>query len=328
MIKTIPVKQLEVGMYVNLPMSWLSHSFIKNKFLITSRTQIDKIIQSSLKEIKIDTSLGKDVDDDVIPDEPAPAVPETLQKSVTDSLREMIRDPNLPPEKKARAVQHYSQEMMKNLLEAPTAENIGEVMTTISEVVDLIVTDDKTNNYLLDITTHDFATYTHSVNVGIISISLAKALYRQSDGHDMHALGSGFFLHDLGKTRIDLSIINKQGKLDDQEWKEMRQHPDHGFQILTETDKLNKESRIIVLQHHERYDGSGYPLGITGDDIHPYGRICSIADVYDALTSIRPYKPQMPTFQALRIMQKEMLHHFHRDFFERFVLMLASAIKT
>jgi HD-GYP domain-containing protein (c-di-GMP phosphodiesterase class II) len=328
MIKTISVNKLEVGMYVNLPTSWMSHSFIKNKFLITSRGQIDKIIQSSLKEVKIDTSLGKDLIDDAIAAEHLPTVPETVQKVVPEGLREMIRDPNLAPEKKSRAVQQYSKEMMKNLLESPTAENIGEVMTTISEIVDLIVTDDETNNYLLNITSHDFATYTHSVNVGILSISLTKALYRQSDGHDMHALGAGFFLHDLGKTRIDLSIINKPGKLNDQEWKEMRQHPDHGFKILTETDKLNKESRIIVLQHHERNDGSGYPLGIKGDDIHPYGRICSVADVYEALTSIRPYKPQMPPFEALRIMQKEMLHHFHRDVFERFVLLLAAAVKT
>ncbi|MCX5827464.1 MAG: HD-GYP domain-containing protein [Deltaproteobacteria bacterium] len=315
-------------MYINLPTSWMSHSFIKNKFLITSRSQIDKIIQSSLKEIKIDTSLGKDLIDEVIADEPSPSVPETVQKVVPEGLREMIRDPKLASDKKAQAVQHYSQDMMKNLLESPTAENIGAVMTTVSEIVDLIVTDDDTNHYLLNITSHDFATYTHSVNVGILSISLAKALYRKSDNHDMHALGSGFFLHDLGKTRIDQSIINKPGKLTEQEWNEMRGHPNHGFEILTETDKLNKESRIIVLQHHERNDGSGYPLGIKGDDIHPYGRICSVADVYDALTSIRPYKPKIPPFEALRIMQKEMLHHFHRDVFERFVLLLAAAEKT
>ena len=328
MIKTIPANKLELGMYVNLPMSWLSHSFIKNNFLITSRSQIDKIIKSSLKEVKIDTSLGKDLTEEDITDEPSPSVPETVQKVVPEGLREVIRDPNLSPEKKARAVRQYSQEMMKNLMESPSAENIGEVMTAISDIVDLIVTDDETNNYLLNITSHDFATYTHSVNVGILSISLAKALYGQSDSHDMHALGAGFFLHDLGKVRVNLSIINKPGKLNDQEWQEMRQHPDHGFEILRETDKLDKESRIIVLQHHERDDGSGYPLGVKGTDIHPYGRICSIADVYDALTSIRPYKPQMPPFEALRIMQKEMLHHFHRDVFERFVRLLAAAVKT
>ena len=324
MIKTVSVNALQLGMYVNLPLSWMSHSFIKNKFLITSRKQIDKIIQSGLKEIKIDTSLGKDLIDEAIVAEHLPAVPETVQKVVPEGLREMIRDPKLSRKKKAMAVQHYSQEMMKNLLESPSAENIGAVMTTISEIVDLIITDDETSSYMLNITSHDFATYTHSVNVGILSISLAKVLYRHSDGHDMHALGAGFFLHDLGKVRIDQSIINKPGKLTEQEWKEMRQHPDHGFEILSETDKLNKESRIIVLQHHERNDGSGYPLGIKGDDIHPYGRICSVADVYDALTSIRPYKPKMIPFEALRLMQKEMLYHFHRDVFDRFVLLLAS----
>jgi len=328
MIKTVSVNALKVGMYVKLPLSWMSHSFIKNKFLITSRSQIDKIIQSSLKEIKIDTSLGKDLIDDAIAAEHLPAVPETVQKVIPEGLREAIRDPKIPRGKKALAVQHYSQEMMKNLMKSPSVENIGAVITTIFDIVDLIMTDDETSIYMLSITSHDFATYTHSVNVGILSMCLAKVLYRHSDGHDMHALGAGFFLHDLGKVRIDQSIINKPGKLNEQEWKTMKKHPDLGVEILRETDKLNKESSIIVLQHHERNDGSGYPLGIKGDDIHPYGRICSLADVFDALTSIRPYRQKMVPLDAVRLMHKEMLHHFQRDLFERFVQLFLRLEKT
>ena len=321
MIKTISTNKLEVGMYVNLPLSWMSHSFIKNKFLITSRSQIDNIIDSGLKDVKIDTTLGNDLDSDL-------SVSSTSQDKFSIILSETIHNPGISPEKKAKAVQHYSKVIMKNLLDNPSAENIGKATAAVSEIVDLIVTDNKTNFHLLNITTHDYNTYVHSVNVGILSVSLAKVLYRHSDGHDMHALGAGFFLHDLGKVRIDHSIINKPGKLTDQECKEMRRHPDLGFQILDETDKLSKESNIIVLQHHERNDGSGYPAGLKGGDIHPYGRICSVADVYDALISVRPYKPRMSPFEALRIMQKEMLHHFHRDVFERFVLMLSSPEKT
>jgi len=307
-------------MYINLPLSWMSHSFIKNKFLITSQKQIDKIIESGLKDVDIDTNLGNDVGS-------ISSASSTAQDQFSIILTEMISDPNVAPEKKAKAVQHYSKVIMRNLLENPSAENIGKVITTVSEIVDLIVTDNKTNLHLLNITTHDYNTYVHSVNVGILSVSLAKVLYCHSDGHDMHALGAGFFLHDLGKVRIDQSIITKPGKLTDQEWIDMRRHPDFGFQILNETEKLSKESSIIVLQHHERNDGSGYPAGLKGQDIHPYGRICSIADVYDALTSIRPYKPRIAPFEALRIMQKEMIHHFQRDLFERFVLMLSSSEK-
>lgn len=328
MIKTVSVNALQLEMYVNLPMSWMSHSFIKNKFLITSRKQIEKIIQSGLKEIKIDTSLGKDLIDDTIAAEHLHAVPDTVQKVVPEGMREMIRDPDISPGKKAIAVQHHSQEMMKSLLKSPSAENIGAVMTMVSEIVDLIVTDDETSLYMLNITSHDFATYTHSVNVGILSIYLAKVLYRHSDGHDMHAMGTGFFLHDLGKVRIDQSIINKPGKCNEQEWQEMQKHPDLGVEILRETDKLNKESQIIVLQHHERNDGSGYPLGIKNEDIHPYGRICSLADIFDALTSIRPYKPKIAPLDAVRLMQKEMFHHFHRDLFERFVQLFVRLEKT
>jgi hypothetical protein len=138
MIKTVSVNALQVGMYVNLQLSWMSHSFIKNKFLITSGGQIDKIIKSGLKEIQIDTSLGKDLIDDATAAEHLRSVPQIVQPVVPAGLREVIRDHILPQEKKAVAIQHHSQEMMKNLLKAPSAENIGAVTTTISEIVDLI----------------------------------------------------------------------------------------------------------------------------------------------------------------------------------------------
>jgi hypothetical protein len=99
----------------------------------------------------------------------------------------------------------------------------------------------------------------------------------------MHELGAGFFLHDLGKVEVDASIINKPGKLTEEEMSRMRQHPHMGYKLLYETNELTHECKKIVLQHHERYDGKGYPNGLQGNDIHLYGRICSIADVFDAL---------------------------------------------
>ena len=105
----------------------------------------------------------------------------------------------------------------------------------------------------------------------------------------MHELGAGFFLHDLGKVKIDTAIINKPGKLTAEEMRQMRRHPNLGFTILSKTKQLSEECKLIVLQHHERNDGTGYPNGLRGDAIHIYCRLCSLADVYDALTSVRPY---------------------------------------
>jgi HD-GYP domain-containing protein (c-di-GMP phosphodiesterase class II) len=137
----------------------------------------------------------------------------------------------------------------------------------------------------------------------------------------MHELAAGFFLHDIGKVRVDPSIINKPGRLTDEEMKQMRTHAYAGYEILSETKQLSEESKIIVLQHHERFDGTGYPFSLKGDEIHMYGRICSIADVYDALTSERSYKQKLGTFEALKVMKKEMINHFQKELFENFVLL-------
>jgi HD-GYP domain-containing protein (c-di-GMP phosphodiesterase class II) len=151
----------------------------------------------------------------------------------------------------------------------------------------MVFSQDDTSHYLLRITSHDFYTYTHSVNVGIFGIMLAKQLFRRSNAHNMHELGAGFFLHDLGKIRIDPAIINKPGRLTDEEMEEMKKHPNFSYKILKETNQLSEECGIIAMQHHEREDGSGYPRGLKGDQIHTYGRVCCLADVYDALTAER-----------------------------------------
>ena len=155
----------------------------------------------------------------------------------------------------------------------------------------------------------------------MLAVSLAKTLFAKSDHHDMHALGAGFFLHDIGKVYINEAIINKPGKLTEEEMNQMRKHPSLGFELLNETKQISDESRMVVLQHHERANGTGYPQKMRGDEIHIYGRICSVADVFDALVSKRPYKKKLGPFEALNVMKNEMLDHFHKDIFEKFVLL-------
>jgi HD-GYP domain-containing protein (c-di-GMP phosphodiesterase class II) len=188
-------------------------------------------------------------------------------------------------------------------------------------VTDLILSEDETASNMLRITSHDYYTYTHSVNVGVTAIILAKELFRTSDNHNLHELGAGFFLHDLGKVNIDPAIINKPGRLTDAEMGQMRTHPYKGYKILQEADALSDECRHIVLEHHERHDGAGYPKGMKGDEIHLYGRICAVADVFDALTAERSYKQALGRYEALKLMKEQMLAHFHKDVFDAFVLL-------
>ncbi|UCH63711.1 MAG: HD-GYP domain-containing protein [Fidelibacterota bacterium] len=348
MIKKVKTEDLKVGMYVMLGQSWLRHSFMKPNFKITSEKQIKKILNDGIKEAKVDTSksevieerdlfrdvLGsRDEDTGRIQEEvPRPdsqtgtKIPLPAEKEfnpidqISEELHETIKNTSIPPQTKAKAVYNHSLKMMTNVLEDPRAGSIESSKKMVYDIVDHILADDETAECMALITSHDYYTYTHSVNVGMLSVLLAKSLFKGSYDHNMRELGAGFFLHDLGKCDIPNDLINKPGQLTNEEWQLMRNHPQKGNSILVDTDQLTLECGLIVMQHHEREDGSGYPFGLSKDEIHPYARICSIADVYDALTSTRAYKKKMPTFEALRIMKEEMIQFFNREIFNKFVM--------
>lgn len=318
-LKKIKICELKKGMYVELPKTWRAHPFLRNSFTITSPKQINKMKEYGILEVNIDLDKSAALPKEIIPEEQPEK--DFSTNSIAEKLREIIRDKKMPPEPKAQAVHMYSVNMISQLWETPSGENIAQFKKDIVDVVDLILEDDATSDHLLKLTSYDYDTYIHSVNVGIYGVSLAKVVFGRSDGHDMHALGGAFFLHDIGKVYVDEAIIKKPGKLTDEEMTQIRRHPGMGFKLLTETKQINEECRLIVLQHHERNNGTGYPRKLRSEDIHIYGRICSVADVYDALVSKRPYKPSLKPFEALKIMRDEMLGHFQKDIFEKFVLL-------
>jgi HD-GYP domain-containing protein (c-di-GMP phosphodiesterase class II) len=339
--KKVKSEDLQVGMYVQLGANWLRHSFLKPNFLITSDKQIKKIIKDGIKVVTVNPDKSevlekRDLMTDLLgpgdTEAEAPAerkrpefeVPDEEEFNpidiISDELHQTIQNTRIPPQTKAKAVYDHSVKMMTNVLEEPNADNILSGKKMIYGIVDHILADDETSDFLAKITSHDYYTYTHSVNVGMLGVLLAKGMFKGSYDHDMKELGAGFFLHDLGKCDVPLELINKAGQLSDEEWQLMRNHPREGNKILSSTKQLTKETGIIVMQHHEREDGTGYPFSLKGDDIHLYARICSIADVFDALTSIRAYKKKIPTFEALRIMREEMLHHFNEEIFKQFVM--------
>lgn len=320
MIKTLKSQDIKEGMYVLLPQKWFSHPFLKNEFLINSPKQISKIIKSGIREVSIDTDRSIRP----VKESRVKIIPETRkvrQPIIPPELQEAIFNKNMPADKKAKAIQHHSIVMIQRMMENPSGESIKEAKKGIFEIVDIILANDETNRELLMLTSHDYNTYVHSVNVGVLAISLAKTVFKGSDAHNMHELGAAFFLHDLGKVNVDINIINKPAVLTDEEMLEMRRHPQYGYEILTEAHQLSDECKKIVFQHHERDNGRGYPQGLSGEEIHIYGRICSLADVYDALSSQRPYRQPLRPYEALNVMKEEMLEHFHKELFKKFVLL-------
>lgn len=236
-------------------------------------------------------------------------------------LPQILDDPAVPVHAKCAALQEVTTSISRRMLENPNAENIQQQKTNVSHMVDFALREPQAVRGLLKLTHHDYYTYTHSVNVGVYSLSLAMELLKDDLTHNLHEVAAGFFLHDVGKSRIPSSIINKKGKLDPEEWDIMRKHPTYGFEILTSERNDTPEAIVIVLQHHERLDGRGYPSGL-GDQVHLYARICSLADAYDALTTRRSYKEALSPFEALAIMKNEMSQQFDPEMFKSFVMLM------
>lgn len=185
-------------------------------------------------------------------------------------------------------------------------ENQRKINTrTVKKVVDNLIDELLNNSNILvnlsDIRTFDDYTFAHSVNVCILSIMTGITLAY----HDLKLkeLGTGALLHDIGKTKIDKAILNKAEALTREEFAEIKHHTEYGFDILRSYDDLSLLSAHVAYQHHERWDGKGYPRQLAGDNIHAYARIVAAADVYDALLADRPYRPSYSVSQAITILQ-------------------------
>ena len=169
---------------------------------------------------------------------------------------------------------------------------------------------------LTDIRLHDTYTFAHSVNVAILS-SLLGVLLKISREEQLK-LTLGGLLHDIGKVTVPYEILTKAGHLSDDEWSVMQGHPEAGRQRLKKMFPNDTLLSTIALQHHEHIDGSGYPNHLKGEQIHRYGRIVAIADVYDALTSVRPYKRAYTPSVAHRLMATCSPGHFDLDLLKLF----------
>ena len=182
----------------------------------------------------------------------------------------------------------YVQSLTTGIRQNTTEEAKAVVHSIVEEIIknrDIMVN-------MIDLKSYDNYTYYHSVNVGVLSIVVGVAL--GMNGADLYKLGLGALLHDIGKVFIDKGIIDKPAFLTPEEFEEVKKHPALGYEYLMDANlNLPVSGLIGVLQHHERNDGSGYPEGLSGEEINRLSRITAIADVFDAMTSDRPYRPGM-----------------------------------
>ncbi|MBI4687994.1 MAG: HD-GYP domain-containing protein [Nitrospirae bacterium] len=233
---------------------------------------------------------------------------------------------DIPKEERLRIKAIFTKEdskiLMRELLENPrSGEKIKESKAVVNNMIDCVLENRDAIYDLLSLKNYDYYTYTHSVNVAVLSIGLGVAIELKRD--DIEKLGTGSMLHDIGKGSIPHEVLNKQGKLAEEEYKLMKSHVLEGEKILRAHGDFPLEAMPAVLQHHEKLTGKGYPFGLSGDDIKPFGRITAIADCYDALTTQRPYKPAFTPFYALSVVAKE-TRNYDTELLRAFIKMLGN----
>lgn len=178
--------------------------------------------------------------------------------------------------------------------------NLEELKPLITEIVDSIISNADVEINMNYMWTHHEYTYFHCVNVGILAVSIGIKLDLCRE--ELINLGTAGILHDIGKKDIPVEILDKPGKLSDEEYDMIKLHPEYGYYILADADSLSSATKIGVLEHHERYDGSGYPRGLKGDEITLFGRILAVADTFDAMTSDRTYRNAYSPSEAVEFL--------------------------
>lgn len=302
MLKKISVHQLLTGMYVHaICGSWLAHDFWRTSFLIETPEILEKLQQSAVEEVWIDTSRGLD--------EPSTeSLPQTA--GLSPLAQELQHAAALCADACDSMMHMFAEARMGNAADLQTCNALVNAITESVERHPTALIS------MARLKTADNYTFLHSVAVSGLMVALARTM-----GHDevqIHQAGLAGLLHDLGKAHTKPEILNKPGKLTPEEFEHMKLHPIDAHSML----KGHIEDPLVLdacLHHHERIDGTGYPHGLTLHQITPLARMTSICDVYDAITSDRPYKKGWSPSVALERMTEWCGTHLDPVIFESFV---------
>lgn len=233
-------------------------------------------------------------------------------------LEKTLKDKSLPTYKRAKLIYNTTSTIMQELFENPeTPEAISSAKGVAEAILGNILSDPKAFVSMIKVSSFDYYTYTHSINVSIYAIGIGKYLGLSED--DMNILARAAILHDLGKSKLDPKILNKAGQLSPAEFAHIQKHTIYGWEILKNLGESDERVLTAVRHHHEKLDGSGYPDGLSDGEISFFARILAVADVFDALNTRRCYKEPVSTFNALREMRKKMTTHLDPDILQGFI---------
>lgn len=301
--------------------SWMDHPFWRGRFLLDNERDLQRVLDSEVHEVWIDVSKGLDVAAGQASQsvEEVEAETEARLQAVAESRTpppraslddEVQRALKLCAQSKAAVVQMFSDARMGQAI------LLDQVTQLVDEISDSVLRHPNALISLARLKTSDEYTYMHSVAVCALMIALARQLGLPET--QVREAGEAGLLHDIGKMAIPDSILNKPGKLTDSEFGTMRSHPEKGAQMLLECGQISALVLDACLHHHEKFDGSGYPHRLTGEQISLFARMGAVCDVYDAITSDRPYKKGWDPAESIRKMA-EWKGHFDPQVFQAFV---------
>ena len=249
------------------------------------------------------------------------------QNYLQSNISTIINDPSINLDSKASFINQIASVTMNDLFESEiTTENIMQVDSIIDTSVHLILKDNKAMYSMLKVTSYDYYTYTHCIDVAAYAIGFG--VFLGLDEKNLAMLGKAAMLHDLGKKDIDHDIITKNGSLTYEEFEIVKQHPLLSVAILKEIGETDETLLKIIEQHHEKCDGSGYPYGLKDRQIHDLAKIVAICDIFNALTTRRTYKDRMSTFYTFNIMFNEMKNKLCPKYLKKFVKFMGYHEKT
>ncbi|HEY4066949.1 MAG TPA: HD-GYP domain-containing protein [Burkholderiaceae bacterium] len=296
-LKTVPIQQLRAGMFLHqVAGSWMDHPFWRSRFTLRGDGDLEKLRDNGIREVVIDTERGLDIDIAVEPrvavDEPQAAVaPPPVLAQVGGEYVDAAR-------LCAKSLEVVSAVFREARL--GRAVDAQACLPLVEEIVESVMTSQDTLVTMARIKTADTYTYMHAVAVSTLMIALARQIGLPAPL--IREAGLAGLLHDIGKVQMPTELLGKNGRLNEKELALMRTHALRGKQLLVEGGSAGAAVLDTALHHHERADGSGYPDRLSGDKISLFARMGAVCDVYDAVTSRRPYRAPWDPGEAMREM--------------------------
>lgn len=325
MTTKIGVEELSLGMFVcGLDRNWLETPFLRHRFLLSSEEEL-ATLRRLCRHVYIDESRGGGAGESV--DEAATPVPAAAVERLPAAARPVVRTPkaavrtSLSHEMKtARAVHAGANSILDDVLEdvrLGRSLDTGNTRQVVRELTASIIRNPDALLYLAQLKSKDKYTSRHSVNVCIFTLAFGRHVGIPRE--QLYELGIGALLHDVGKMRVSDRILHKPGPLTAEELTEMRRHVDYSREILSGCEGIGPRAIEIAYSHHERADGTGYPLGRKSREVGLFTRMVAIVDVYDAITSNRVYHDAMPPLQALQSLYQWRYKEFDNRLVEKFI---------